>query len=167
MFQLISAVVIAVLVGADQLFKYFADTMLANNQVATFIPGVLRFELVYNDAGMWGFFDGLRPVLSVLTAIISIAGIALIMSKKLKPMFLNVCAIAIVSGGIGNLIDRVARGYVIDYIDTVFCNFPTYNFADILVTCGCFALIGYELYLTIVEIKQDRAKKHNGENNNG
>ena len=65
----------------------------------------------------------------------------------------------IISGGIGNLIDRIARGYVTDYIKVLFIDFPVFNFADILVTCGSFLLI---IYL-IRDIYNDRKKKKNGE----
>ena len=65
----------------------------------------------------------------------------------------------LIAGGLGNLIDRIARGFVIDYIQVLFINFPVFNFADCLVTCSAIALMIYLVYDMIRETKQDRAKK--------
>jgi signal peptidase II len=65
----------------------------------------------------------------------------------------------IISGGLGNLIDRVLKGYVVDFIDLKFMDFAVFNFADILVTVGAIALMIY----VIVDIFRD--KKKSGEKN--
>ena len=65
------------------------------------------------------------------------------------------CIIAIVSGGIGNIIDRVVRGYFVDFIEFLFVDFYVFNFADCLITVGAFLIIGYEIY----DIIKDRKKK--------
>ena len=64
----------------------------------------------------------------------------------------------IVSGGLGNLIDRIFRGYVIDYIEPLFVNFAVFNFADILVTVGAAILIVYLIYDTAKESKTGSSK---------
>ena len=88
-----------------------------------------------------------------------LAGIILIAMKKIKSKFCLVCAVMIISGGLGNLIDRVLKGYVVDFIDLQFMDFAVFNFADILVTVGAFALMFY----VIADISRDRKKS--GEKN--
>ena len=78
---------------------------------------------------------------------------------KNKGVCYNVATVMLLAGGLGNLIDRVFRGYVIDYIRTLFIDFPVYNFADILITIGaCFLVIKLVQEL-FVEFKADRARK--------
>ena len=81
---------------------------------------------------------------------------------KIKSKFCQVCAVLIVAGGLGNLIDRVLLGYVIDYIEVQFVDFAVFNFADILVTCGSFMLMGYMIYDIFREKKQAKAGDKNG-----
>ena len=52
------------------------------------------------------------------------------------------CIASIYAGGLGNMIDRIRLGYVVDMIETQFMNFPVFNVADCFITCGCFALLG-------------------------
>ena len=68
--------------------------------------------------------------------------------------FLNICLVLIFAGGLGNLIDRIAYGYVIDFIEPLFIHFPVFNFADCCITVGAFMLIGYEIYEMIKEHKK-------------
>ena len=79
--------------------------------------------------------------------------------KKIKNKYLLITATIIIAGGLGNLIDRIFRGYVIDFIKVLFIDFPVFNFADILVTCGSFMLI---IYL-IIDIYNDSRKKQKGD----
>ena len=57
------------------------------------------------------------------------------------------CIAAIWAGGLGNMIDRVRLGYVVDMIQTLFMRFPIFNVADCFITCGCFALMGSLIFI--------------------
>ena len=70
---------------------------------------------------------------------------------------ISICLIA--GGALGNFADRIFRGYVVDFIKVLFIDFPVFNFADILVTCGSFMLI---IYL-IIDIYKDSRKKRKGD----
>ena len=155
----ISLVSIAVLSAVDQLIKFFAERDLAPISEKVVIKGLLGWEYVQNTGAAFGSFSNNTAVLSVITGIIILIGIIAIIAKKITNKFLLTVAVMIISGGIGNLIDRIARGYVTDYIKVLFIDFPVFNFADILVTCGSFLLI---IYL-IRDIYNDRKKKKNGE----
>ena len=155
----ISLVLIAVLSAVDQIIKFFAERDLAPISEKVVIKGFLGWEYVQNTGAAFGSFSNNTAVLSVITGIIILIGIIAIIAKKITNKFLLTVAVMIISGGIGNLIDRIARGYVTDYIKVLFIDFPVFNFADILVTCGSFLLI---IYL-IRDIYNDRKKKKNGE----
>ncbi len=156
---IISLVSIAVLSAVDQIIKFFAERDLAPISEKVVIKGFLGWEYVQNTGAAFGSFSNNTAVLSVITGIIILIGIIAIIAKKITNKFLLTVAVMIISGGIGNLIDRIARGYVTDYIKVLFIDFPVFNFADILVTCGSFLLI---IYL-IRDIYKDRKKKKNGE----
>lgn len=155
----VSIVMIAALAAADQIIKFFVEKNLAPDGEKIVINGVLGWEYVQNTGAAFGSFSGKTTILTVITGIIIIAGIAAIIMKKFKNKFLLCIAVIIIAGGIGNLIDRVAKGYVTDYIKVLFIDFPVFNFADILVTCGSFMLLIYLLW----DIYNDRKKKKNGE----
>lgn len=156
---IISLISIAVLTAADQVIKLFVERFLAPVGTAEFINGFIGWNYVRNTGAAFGSFSDNTVLLSVVTGAVLLAGIVLIAMKKVKSKFCLVCAVMIISGGLGNLIDRVIKGYVVDFIDLQFMNFAVFNFADILVTVGAFALMFY----VIADIFRDR--KNSGEKN--
>ena len=164
MIQIVSLFVIATLTAADQLIKYFVVSDLKPVGEKTVIPGVLRFAYVENDGAMMGLFGGKAQVMMWLTVVIIAVILVLLMLKKVKFGFNYCCLVAIVAGGIGNLIDRFRLGFVIDYIDVLFVKFYVFNFADCLVTVGAFLMIGYQIYEIIRETADKKDNKKNKEN---
>lgn len=160
MLQFISLAVILLLVAADQIIKYFVVSGLKPIGEMILIPGVLRVTYVENDGAMMGMLGGKASIMTVVTVIILIALVAVLLSKKIKFGLVYCCFVAIIAGGIGNLIDRFRLGYVIDYIDVLFVKFYVFNFADCLVTVGAFLVIGYELYEIIREGKAKKEKQN-------
>ena len=156
---IISLISIAVLTAADQVIKLFVERFLAPVGTAEFINGFIGWNYVRNTGAAFGSFSDNTVLLSVVTGAVLLAGIILIAMKKIKSRFCLVCAVMIISGGLGNLIDRVLKGYVVDFIDLQFMDFAVFNFADILVTVGAFALMFY----VIADIFRDRKKS--GEKN--
>lgn len=155
----ISLLSIAALTAADQIIKYFVLLYLKPVGSVGVINGFLEWDYVENTGAAFGSFSGNTALLSIITAVIIIAGIAAIILKKINNKFLLVTATVIIAGGLGNLIDRIFRGYVVDFIKVLFIDFPVFNFADILVTCGSFMLI---IYL-IIDIYKDSRKKSKGD----
>lgn len=160
MIQIVSLAVIAVLTAADQLIKYFVLTYLKPIWEKLVIPGVLRFTYVENDGAMMGLFGGKAQVMMWITVVIIAVLLVLLLLKKIKFGFNYCCLVAIIAGGIGNLIDRFRLGFVIDYIDVLFVKFYVFNFADCLITVGAFLIIGYQIYEIIRETKEKREKQN-------
>lgn len=149
---LISFISIAVLTATDQVIKFIVERYLQPVGTAEFINGFIGWSYVRNTGAAFGSFSESTTLLSVVTGVVLLIGIILIATKKIKSRFCLTCAVMIISGGLGNLIDRIVKGYVVDFIDVQFADFAVFNFADILVTVGSIALM---VYVT-VDIFKDR-----------
>lgn len=156
MIRIVTLLIIAALVGVDQLIKYLVTSNLEVGEGCWQIPHFTEIRYCRNYGGMMGTFDNMSKVLAVVTVIIIAVGLGAIIFKKIKPGFIYVCVTMILAGGIGNLIDRLALGYVVDYINVLFVDFYIFNFADCLVTVGAFLLIFYEIYEIVKESRQKR-----------
>lgn len=108
--------------------------------------GVLHWTYLRNEGAAFGIFPNQRWLLVGLTSVLIIVGIYLLAARKIKSPFLIWAACLIVAGGLGNLIDRVFRHYVIDYIEVRLIHFAIFNFADCCVVVGTIMLILYLLF---------------------
>ena len=118
----------AALLGADQLIKYWTVEHLALGESAAFWPGVMRLTRVHNYGAAWSSFSGQTAGLMIL------------------------------AGGVGNLIDRLFRGYVVDMFDLTLFSYPVFNFADCCVVVG--AILGAVYYLFLYDKYDKKDKKH-------
>lgn len=151
MTALITAVIISALTALDQIIKYFVYNDLRPIGSKVILKGILGLNYVENTGAMMGIMQGRTSFLAVAAAIILVVLFALIALKKIKFGFIYCCLVMIVSGGLGNIIDRIFRGFVIDYIEVLFVDFYVFNFADCLVTVAAFLIIGYEIYDMVKE----------------
>lgn len=155
--RLLSAFVVAVLLGADQLIKYYVDLKLKGTEPFVVIKNILQFNYLENDGAMMGFMSGKTTLMSVLAIICVVVMLLVIFSGIIKDRVDYWCCLFMISGGLGNIIDRVLRGYVIDYIEVLFVDFYIFNFADCLITVAAFVLIFYQIYLISKENKIKKA----------
>ena len=162
MASLISIIAIAGLTAIDQVIKFFVERDLQPVGEKAFIEGFIGWQYVRNTGAAFGSFSNSTMFLTVFTAIILLVGIAALLMGKIRNKFYRVCAVIIIAGGLGNLIDRIFRGFVVDYIEVQFMDFAVFNFADILVTCGAFMIMGYTVYDIIKEQKAKKAGDKNG-----
>lgn len=139
--MILSIIVCVVLIAIDQILKYLVLQYLAPIGVATVIPGFAGLRYVENDGMAFNMLSGMQPLLIVVTGIVLAVVGFLIFSKKVKYRPMVVGLIMIFSGGVGNLIDRIARGFVVDYVEFLFVDFAVFNFADSLVSIGFVVLI--------------------------
>ena len=130
------------IVAADQFTKYLTVANIALGERVPFIPGLIRFTYVRNTGAAFSSFEGQQWLFLVIFAALTV-GILWEYFKSPMPFtkFDRWCIAAIYAGGLGNMIDRVRYGYVVDMIETLFMDFPVFNVADCFITCGCFALI--------------------------
>ena len=143
---IISVALMAVTVILDQISKYIVVANLGLHESIEIIPGILRFTYIQNDGAAFGSMDEHRWVFMTLSTVMILAIIVLILIwDKPKPTFYVGASMAL-GGGIGNMIDRIAYGYVVDFID--FCAFPEiwhwiFNGADSFVCVGAAILAIY------------------------
>ena len=154
MVQAVTLIIIAALTVIDQLTKYLVVTNLEIGESCLRVPHFIEVRYVRNYGGMMGTFEGMGRILGAATILILAAGVILIILKKIRLGVPYVCITMIIAGGIGNLIDRMRLGYVIDFINVLFVDFYVFNFADCLVTVGAFLLIFYEIYSLIKDSKK-------------
>lgn len=146
-----------VLVGLDQITKYMAIINLKGKEEIVIIDKWLHLTYVENSGAAFGIFQNATILFTVLTIIIVFA----IMWYLLKEsnnigIFLKLPLVMIMAGAIGNLIDRIRLGYVVDFIHSPLgglYNFPIFNFADIYVSCSAIFLIIYLLFLEKKNVK--------------
>lgn len=153
--------VIAVLVTIDQVIKYYVVTLLKPIETHAFIPGFIQLHYLENDGAMMGFMGGKTEIMTVASLICMIIVILLLFTDFVKSKIVYICIVMIAAGGIGNIIDRLIRGFVVDYIEYLFMDFYIFNFADCLITVGVFALIIYQIALTVREYKEKKGHAQN------
>ncbi len=135
--------VAAIIVILDQASKRLVWAAFQDTGGRDLIDGVLRIRLSTNTGAVMGILSNSRPILISVTIISIIALIYFAYRMRYAPVFKRVCLGLVLGGAFGNLIDRIATGKVIDFIDMGIGNYrwPTYNVADIAVTVGAVILI--------------------------
>ncbi|MGN0527065.1 MAG: signal peptidase II [Acutalibacteraceae bacterium] len=163
---LIGLVVCSALVGIDQLVKYLVVEYLKPIEYVDVIENVLRFRYVENSGAVFGSFSAYTTFLTVFSVILLVVTIYFLATNKIKSKLVNACLLLMISGGIGNVIDRIRLKYVVDFIEPLFVNFAVFNFADCLITVGAFTMV---IYLIVDIIKDDKNKSSdsNSENSDG
>lgn len=152
----------AVLTVLDQIFKKLAVEHLMGKEDIVLIKNFIGLSYAENTGAAFSAFSDSTMFLSVVTLVLLLGGVIFLFLGKIEGKLLNICAVLILAGGAGNLIDRFAQGYVVDYIKTLFIAFPIFNFADILVVVGVFVVCGYLIYDIIREEQQKKKEKADG-----
>lgn len=149
----------AAVVGLDQLSKLWVVENISLYTHVSVIPGLFHLTYVQNTGAAFSSFEGMLWLFVVIFAVFTV-GIVWEFSKKRMPfsVFERWCIAAIYAGGLGNMIDRVRLGYVVDMIEVEFINFPVFNVADCFITCGCIALM-VSLVLFNKEFWKDEKKQ--------
>ena len=142
---------ITVVVVIDQVIKFIIVDSLFNSSIRI-IDGVLSFTYVENNGGAYGIGNDSTFMFIIVSLVIIILIIKFILSKNNSiPIHILFNLGLIVAGRIGNLIDRIFRGFVIDYIDfNSIIKYPVFNLADICVVIGCL-IIGINLIINLIK----------------
>lgn len=132
-------------VALDRAVKYAVSSGMFPGESIPVIDGVFHITYIQNRGAAFSIMEGQWAFLIALPCAALIAGTALIILKRRKWHRLMLTAVALIcGGGIGNLIDRVTKGYVVDMFD--FRVFPVFNAADIFICTGCGLLLLYVLF---------------------
>lgn len=137
-----SVIIIAFLVACDRYTKYLAQTYLRPIGSVPVIDGVFSLTYVENSGAAFGMLQGARWFFVVLTVLILV--FMVVYFRKLpseKPyLYVKLCILLVAAGAVGNFIDRLLRGYVVDFLHFTLIDFPVFNAADCFVSCGAVLL---------------------------
>ena len=161
--MIINILIIVLCIAADQLTKICAAANLKDISTLPIIENIFHFTYVENRGAAFGMLADHRWVFMILS-VVGIAAIFVYLTvTKPKSWWMRLALCFIVGGGVGNMIDRIARGYVIDFIDCRFINFYVFNVADSFVCVGCAIFI---IAVIIDEVRERKLKKSAGEDKN-
>lgn len=148
----------------DQASKLFFNGSYHVGQVISDpILGIFRFHLVYNTGGAWSIFSGATWALGAFSVVVCLGLTAYLALAPSRPNAGELIGISlVVAGGIGNAIDRFTLGFVVDFIEPTFIDFPIFNIADIGVTCGIILFIVSLLVHERTEAKRAARGSENG-----
>ena len=156
--RILSFAAVILLLVTDQLIKYAVDLNLKGKPAVVVIKNILQFNYLENDGAMLGMMGGKTALMTVLAVICVIVMIAVVFTGIIKDRVDYWCVLLMISGGLGNIVDRIFRGYVIDYIEVLFIDFYIFNFADCLITVAAFVLIFYQIYLIFRDSKKRQSR---------
>ena len=147
------------IVAADQFTKYLTVANIPLHGHVDFMPGFLGLTYVRNTGAAWSSFEGMIWLFTLIFVALSVV-IVWEFSKKRLPFTTleRWCIAASYGGGLGNMIDRLRLGFVVDMIETEFMNFPVFNVADCFITCGCILML-IHLFLFNKEFWKEEKKK--------
>lgn len=155
-FVLVNLLAVAALVGLDQLIKFWVSSSIPLGGGVSVIPGVVELRFIYNQGMAFSMLSGRQTFLVLVTAVV-LAGVAWYLFFRCRGRALyRVSMILILSGGLGNLIDRVLSGQVVDYINLLFMHFAVFNFADICVCVG----VGLLILCILLDEAAEKKKPH-------
>lgn len=135
----------AVLTACDQLFKYLVINNLKPIGSFTIIPNLLEFKYIENSGAAFGMMQDSTWLFSIITMVLCVFIVVYMVKEKKHTFFSYAASIMVVAGGIGNLIDRIVLGYVVDFIHVMFFDY-VFNFADCLVVVGVCLFIIHVLF---------------------
>lgn len=143
---MLETIIVFLSIIADQLTKIWAAETLTNT-VLPVIPGVLNFHFTQNTGAAFGMLGSLTPILAAVSGGLAVGmSIFLAKTRKTSSLLYRIALSLIIGGAIGNFIDRVFAGSVVDFIEFDFVNFAIFNVADICVTIGAVLLGVYLLF---------------------
>ena len=158
LYALCTALALALL-GLDQWVKHYVTVHIPLGEAQPLLPGLVELRTVHNYGAAWSSLAGMRWLLVAITGVI-IAAVAVILIRRIVRHPVGVMAgFLILSGGLGNIVDRVRLGYVVDMFHFEFWpSYPVFNVADICIVCG--AVLGVIYYLWFYEKYDKRERRH-------
>ena len=166
MLQIVILVSAAFLVALDQVTKMLAVEHLTKGAIPL-IDGVFELTYVQNTGAAFGLLKNQRWVFMSITAVVMVVMLVVLMSGRFRRYRLaNIAGTLILAGGIGNMIDRVAHGYVVDFLYFKLINFPVFNVADCYVVIGAALLLIFFFFFYKEENQLEKAAERIDEDPN-
>jgi signal peptidase II len=150
---------VGILVFIDQIIKIWAVNVLKPAVAMDFISiggkEILGFRYAENTGAAFSSFSNGGIFLTIIITLILIGVAFYALTDKNKTFFKSLLFVMVIAGGVGNLVDRIKQGFVVDYIEVRFIDFAIFNFADILIVVGAIMLF---IYFFIEEMRSDKKR---------
>ena len=146
-------------VALDQLTKYWVVQNIQPFEQIPVIPGIFHLTYTENTGAAFSSLEGQRWLFVLV--LLAFAAFIIWEFPKKRLAFTNLerwMIVSIFAGGVGNMIDRLYQGFVVDMIEVEFMRFAVFNVADIFITCGCIALIAHLVLVNKTFWKEDKKK---------
>ena len=165
--MILTVAIMILCVILDQWTKVLAVEKLTEIATYPLIENIFHFTYVENRGAAFGMLADHRWVFMVFSTIAILVMLGWLFWEKPKSWWIRVSAAFIIAGGIGNMIDRVRLGYVVDFIDCRFIDFYVFNVADSFVCVGCAMFLMAAVYMEIMEAKKKKAAQADGSAEDG
>lgn len=143
------SLIVLIIIALDQISKYWVVNNIGLTDSFTVIPNIIDFVYVKNTGAAFSFLSDKTYgiiLLSCISVIFCVGVVWFMIKRKPQHKLLTISLALMLSGAIGNVIDRIFKGYVVDFIETTFIKFPVFNIADIAITIGASLIIIYVLF---------------------
>jgi len=140
---MVYAIVGALLFFVDQGIKWFC---VQNRPDHVLIPGLLQLVYTENRGMSFSLFEGFRWVFVAITAAALVFVVYILKKGYVQAVSGRIALTLVLAGGVGNFVDRIFHGFVVDMFEFLFIRFAIFNFADVLITCGAVVLFYYLLF---------------------
>lgn len=148
-------IISALIVGLDQWTKYLTVANIQLGETKEFISGFLSFTYIRNTGGAWSILEGKMMFFYIMTVVVVAVLLYLLVKNIKSSKWFTVGLSLILAGALGNFIDRLRLGYVVDMFQTEFMNFPIFNVADMALVIGVACVF---IYLILDERKEKKSK---------
>ncbi len=146
MFNLSLFLIAAAIVGLDRWTKHLVLVNIPLNAEVPLLPGVVHLTYLQNSGAAFSMLQGQRTYFVIIT-VLFLGAFIFLAWKKTLPRFYLILLACIAGGAVGNFIDRMAYGYVVDMIEVEFIRFAVFNVADVFITVGAILLVIYALFI--------------------
>ena len=140
------AILVVLLVAADQLVKILVRANIPMGASMPFLPGLVELTYVQNTGAAFSIFKDHTWLLTIISAVVAAAIAAALIKRVVAHPFGVITLSVVLAGAVGNLIDRALFGFVTDMFNLQFMRFAVFNVADICVVCGGIAFCVYFLF---------------------
>jgi len=132
----------AAVVALDQTAKHWASTVLIEEGIRAWIPGLLALRYATNTGAAFSLFSNLTPLLGLLSLLVSVVALAWLLQRRARSSLQGLAVALLLGGSLGNGLDRWRLGYVVDYLEFLPVSFPIFNAADVAINLAvpCFGL---------------------------
>ena len=147
--MILPIIVIALLTSLDQFTKFVIKSKFKLSESKEVIKKVFAITYIQNKGAAWGVMQGKRIFFLILTVLVVIGCFYILYNiiDNRKYIMLTICVIFLISGAVGNMIDRFKLGYVVDFFDFKLIDFPVFNVADIYVTVSLFLILFLMIFI--------------------